>query len=175
MKNLLTIVLFSSLTVNATTNSDLETYILKSDLSSVKNTLAITDLSNLEDKARLLELAKDVITKRSVQTTLSTDVNDAANDVKRHVRSGLVVMLGLSVIAGSGFATVMLSKSRELRTIALPTGLFGVMCGGIITISGVSDFLKSLSIDTSEKKELLKKKSRKYSDAIMIKQLILKA
>lgn len=156
-------------------SSTLETGILKSDIAQVQKELAHIEPLAEQDKAILYELANDIIEKRNVKMLINTDVHNAANDLKRFTRSGLVSFIGIAIISGGAMSGGLVGGLSSSQTAAgiIVLGSFGI--GGLIAIKGICDFCRSLSLDVKEKKSHYKKLLKKYTDAIIIKQHILKA
>lgn len=183
MKKLLSILIATSLTLSTSANTMLETYILKSNYTAVKGTLTKMGALESEDKSRLSELANDIIMKRNTNMLHSTDINDAVNDYKRYARSGSIMTLGAVIFTSFCALTIAAVKqdtfarnprNNETTVIASMLGA-GLLTGALTYLKGMNELLTAMSIDTEEKKEKYKKKSQKLIDAILVKQLILKA
>lgn len=170
----LTLLLLTASATHATTT--LEQAIYKSDSKRVQQELALIEPLAEQDKAILYELANDILEKRNAKLLINTDVHTAANDLKRFTRSGIVSLIGLGIISGAITTGGLISSIRNSnRSLAGTIMLGGIALGALISLKGIRDFYKSLSLDTAEKKSEYKKLLRNYTNAIIVKQHILKA
>lgn len=153
----------------------LEKAIYASDYSQVQKELALIEPLAEQEKAILYELANDVLEKRNAKLLINTDVHEAANDFKRFTRSGMIAFLGLVLISGSVASGGLLAGIDAHPTVPATVIFGGFGLGALVALKGLRDFCKSLSLDVTEKKSHLKKLLKKYTNAIMVKQEILKA
>lgn len=153
----------------------LDKAILKSDTAQVQKELSQMETLAEQDKAILYELANDVLEKRNVKMLINNDMHHAANDFKRFTRSGLISFMGLALMCGSVAAGMVGAEVRLHPAISGTTILGGLGIGGLVAIKGVRDFFKSLTLDIEAKKAKHKKMLKKYTNAILVKQHILKA
>lgn len=173
MKKLLLSSLLMVMSIRATEN--IENAIINSDYARVKSYLNTTSLDE-ETKARLVDMCNDVINKRTAKTAVNHEVEDASNDLKRHARSSLLMTLGGTICAGAVAITYKIREDarsyRDTRDANL-LGLTGIAIGSCIALKGLVNFFQSLTLNNS--KPLEKKRFIKLKNAILVKQLILKA